>query len=226
MHPQFLKYDAYLFDIDGTLMNVRDGTHYNAFHSAVREVYGIDSRIDGVPVHGNTDIGILRAVARRAGLTDVEFESRLKDAVDHMCCEVEHNSASILPELCPSIMELLQTLAEAGKLLGVVSGNLERIGWRKLEAAGIRKFFSFGCFSDHQELRVDIFRSGVAKARMHSGEASTVCFVGDTPSDIEAARQLGVPIIAVATGIFGVDELRKLSPDVCLGSCAEMLTIA
>ena len=66
--------DAYLFDIDGTLLNSRDGVHYHAFHAAVREVYGIDSSIDGVPVHGNTDLGILRAVARRAGLSDTEFE--------------------------------------------------------------------------------------------------------------------------------------------------------
>src|SRR5512146_3136470 len=156
MHPLFLKYDAYLFDIDGTLMNVRDGTHYNAFHNAVREIYGIDSRIDGVPVHGNTDIGILRAVARRAGLTDSEFESRLRNAVEHMCHYVERNSTGIRPELCPSILELLRFLANTGKLLGVVPGNLERIGWLKLEKAGIRKFFSFGCFSDQQELRTDI----------------------------------------------------------------------
>ncbi len=207
-------------------MNVRDGTHYNAFHSAVRDAYGIDSRIDGVPVHGNTDIGILRAVARRAGLTDAEFESGLKDAVDHMCCEVERNSAAIRPELCPSIAELLQLLKEAGKLLGVVSGNLERIGWVKLEKAGVRDFFGFGCFSDHQELRVDIFRSGIAKAQVLRGNTASVCVVGDTPSDIEAAQQLGLPIIAVATGIFGVDELRKLCPSVCLASCADLLTLA
>ena len=29
--------DAYLFDIDGTLLNSRDGVHYNAFHNAVRQ---------------------------------------------------------------------------------------------------------------------------------------------------------------------------------------------
>ena len=33
---------AYLFDIDGTLLNSRDGVHYNAFHSALRETFATD----------------------------------------------------------------------------------------------------------------------------------------------------------------------------------------
>jgi hypothetical protein len=54
------RFDAYLFDIDGTLLNAQGGVHYNSFHTALREVYGCEGRIDEVPVHGNTDIGILR----------------------------------------------------------------------------------------------------------------------------------------------------------------------
>src|SRR5258707_2979384 len=66
--------DAYLFDIDGTLLNSRDGVHYNSFHAALRAAFGITAQIDGVPVHGNTDVGILRAVAHRHGIGAAEFE--------------------------------------------------------------------------------------------------------------------------------------------------------
>ncbi len=142
-------YDAYLFDIDGTLLNTNDGVHYNSFHTALREVYGCEGRIDHVPVHGNTDIGILRAALKHHGLLrDDEFESKLPRALEMMCAEVERNADRIRPELCPSIAELLASLHSDGKLLGVVTGNLERIGWRKLQAAGIRKYFAFGSFSD------------------------------------------------------------------------------
>lgn len=215
--------DAYLFDIDGTLLNSRDGVHYNAFHAAVREVYGIDSKIDGVPVHGNTDLGILRAVARRAGLSDCEFEEKLPAAIDCMCVTAARNAASMAPELCPSIPELLDALRQAGKLLGVVSGNLEPIGWMKLQAAGIKRFFSFGSFSSQRELRRDIFRHGIGEARQRLGPAARVCFVGDTPSDIEAAREVGSPILAVATGIFSVAELQAHKPDACVGCCSELV---
>lgn len=215
--------DAYLFDIDGTLLNSRDGVHYNAFHAAVREVYGIDSRIDGVPVHGNTDLGILRAVARRAGLSDGEFESKLPAAIERMCAEASRNAAGMAPQLCPSIRQLLTALREADKLLGVVSGNLEPIGWLKLEAAGVKDFFAFGSFSGRRELRREIFAHGMEEVRRRRGAGARACFVGDTPADIEAARLVGSPILAVATGIFTRADLLAHAPDACVGCCSDLL---
>jgi phosphoglycolate phosphatase-like HAD superfamily hydrolase len=214
--------DAYLFDIDGTLLNARDGVHYHAFHHAVREIYGVDSRIDGVPVHGNTDIGILRAVLRREGISDAEFESRLPLAIEHMCAEVLENAAAIQVELCPSVRSFLERLHETGKLLGVVSGNLEPIGWAKLERAGLREFFSFGRFSTDAELREDIFRLGAAEVERRLGRGACTCVVGDTPSDIAAARNAALPVIAVATGIYTVQVLSDLAPDLCVSCCTEL----
>lgn len=221
--PTWANCDAYLFDIDGTLLNARDAVHYFAFHSAVQRVYGVDSHIDGVPVHGNTDIGILRAVVKREGLTDLEFEACLPQAREHMCTEVRRNAASLQPELCPSIMDLLTALRQAGKLMGIVSGNLEAIGWMKLRAAGIAEYFDFGSFSDHAEFRADIFRNGVAEVQRRLGAEATVCFLGDTPSDVQAARQLRLPVIAVATGIYDQEALTPHSPDACVACCTELL---
>lgn len=217
--------DAYLFDIDGTLLNTLDGTHYHAFHNAVRAVYGVDSSIDDVPVHGNTDIGILRAVLRREGISDAVFEEKLPRALAHMCSEVMCKAAEIRPQLCPSILELLKTLHSAGKLLGVVSGNLEPIGWAKLQAAGLRDYFSMGSFSDRNEQRADIFRYGIAEVRRRLGPMAVVYVVGDTPSDIVAAQTVGVSVIAVATGTFSVDALRGLKPDVCVPCCTDLLRL-
>lgn len=215
--------DAYLFDIDGTLLNVRDATHYFAFHNAVEKVFGVSSNIDGVPVHGNTDPGILRAVLRREGLSDAQIDPRLSEVYRHMCDEVESKQADIRAELCPSIVDLLARLKAADKLLGVVSGNLERIAWLKLERAGLRDFFAFGSFSDHAELREHIFRNGIVQAQQRLGPAATVCFVGDTPADIHAARAIGVPVIAVATGIFAADALAEHAPDACFPCGTDLL---
>jgi HAD superfamily hydrolase (TIGR01549 family) len=215
--------DAYLFDIDGTLLNVRDATHYFAFHNAVEKVFGVNSHIEGVPVHGNTDPGILRAVLRREGLSDVDIDRQLSDVYRHMCDEVETKQADIRAELCPSILNLLARLKSANKLLGVVSGNLERIAWLKLERAGLRDYFSFGCFSDHAELREHIFRNGIAQAQQRLGRQATVCFVGDTPSDIHAARAVGVPVIALATGIFPAEALAEHAPDACFPCGTDLL---
>jgi phosphoglycolate phosphatase len=222
-NPPWATADAYLFDIDGTLLNSRDGVHYYAFHHAVQNVFGVSSHIDGVPVHGNTDIGILRAVVRREGVSDAEFEAHLPEVMTQMCCEVRVHASGIRAELCPSIRELLERLHSAGKLLGIVSGNLEAIGWTKLEVAGVRPFFTFGCFSDRHEFREDIFRAGIEETKRRLGPTASACVVGDTPSDVHAAQAVGVPVIAVATGIFTADQLRELQPDACFSCCTELL---
>jgi phosphoglycolate phosphatase len=215
--------DAFLFDIDGTLLNSRDAVHYFAFRNAIRDILGIEAFIEGVPVHGNTDVGILRAVLQRAGLTDPDIDSRMPEIVARMCAEVQQNHAQLNPELCPSILELINYLQGRGKLLGAASGNLETVGWLKLEKAGLSSMFTFASFSFPRELRAEIFQHGIDLARSHLGEHASVTVVGDTPSDIEAARSVGVPVIALATGIYSFAELRALDPDACFACGTDLL---
>ena len=115
---------------------------------------------------------------------------------------------------------------KARKLLGVASGNLETVGWHKVRAAGLDRFFEFGCFSDHHERRADIFERGVAEERRRLRTRASVCLVGDTPEDIKAARQLNAKIIAVSTGVFSAEELLSLDPDVCVASCRDLLDLS
>ena len=217
--------DAYLFDIDGTLLNSRDNVHYNAFNHAVRQFFGVPPTFDRVPLHGNTDLGIMRAVLRREGVSDQEIDAKLPLMIAAMVEEVERNAVGIQPELCPSVEELVHRLDAAGRLLAIASGNLEKIGWKKLEASGLRRYFVFGSFSDQREQRADIIRWGVAEVRRRLSGAAVVHVLGDTPSDIQAAHAAGVPVIAVATGIFGREELRSHSPDLCVSCCTELLTL-
>jgi phosphoglycolate phosphatase-like HAD superfamily hydrolase len=107
---------------------------------------------------------------------------------------------------------MLQHLKNRGKRLGVATGNLEQIGWLKIEVAGLRDWFTFGGFSDRHPVRSEM----IANA-LHAGKCAgtTTCVVGDTPSDIAAARANGLPVIAVATGVFSFDDLLQHQPEVC-----------
>jgi phosphoglycolate phosphatase len=220
---RWMSADAYLFDIDGTLLITRDGVHRNALHRAMREAYGVDTTIDGIAYHGKTDLGILRAALERVGIAGDRFEASLPAALEVVCREVSANANRITPTLCSAIPELLHELKAAGKLLGLASGNLESVGWLKVEAAGLREFFSFGCFSDLYENRADIFRQGVSEVQRRLGDSAQVCFIGDTPEDVKAARLANSQIVAVCTGIFKADELASHEPDVCVASCSELL---
>jgi phosphoglycolate phosphatase-like HAD superfamily hydrolase len=215
--------DAYLFDIDGTLLNSRDAVHYFAFHHAVEQVFGLDFRIDGVPVHGNTDVGILRAYLEVAGVPESKWRPKLPDVLRIMTEEVERNAADLRPELCPSIRDLIELLSAEGKLLGVASGNLEPVGWAKLRACGLRDQFSFGAFSGKREKRDDIIAFGVQKARELRDANATVYVVGDTPADIRSAHANHIPAIGVATGIYSFEELLAHAPEVCISCCRDLM---
>jgi phosphoglycolate phosphatase-like HAD superfamily hydrolase len=225
IRPGFLwdAADAYLFDVDGTLLNSRDAVHYFAFRNATQHALGVQVSLEGVPVHGNTDPGILRAALRQEGIDDAFIDNVMSQMVEHMCAEVERNQEQLQPELCPAILELLFWLRDRQKLLGAASGNLETIGWLKLQKAGLCDLFAFGSFSFPRQTRAEIFARGVAVARQCLGEQATVCVVGDTPSDIEAARAVSAPVIALATGIFSFSDLMACSPDACFTSAADLL---
>jgi phosphoglycolate phosphatase len=138
-----------------------------------------------------------------------------------VCREVELNHRQIDPKVCPGIVQLLESLKMNQKLIGVASGNLEAVGWHKIGAAGLRKFFTFGCFSDRHESRAEIFRNALEFVTAQLGAGARACFIGDTPSDVEAARHVGAQILAVASGTFSVEELNACSPDLCVSHCEE-----
>ena len=215
--------DAYVFDIDGTLLVTKDLVHWNALHQAMIEGYGVDATIEGIPYHGMTDISILRAALARAGVLDEEFEAGLANARAIVCREVAANRQAMRAHLCPGIPELLERLADEGKLLGIASGNLAAVGWHKVEAAGLRELFSFGFFSDRCENRAGIFREAAEHVSAQLGRKAHVCFIGDTPSDVRAAREVGAMIVAVASGTFSATELGACSPDVCISHWGEFL---
>lgn len=220
--PDWLSYDAYIFDIDGTLLSSAGLVHYNAFKAALRDIYSCVRDITEVPLHGNTDIGILRATTRLGGVTDDVFEEKLQPALQHIREHAELNRHRLTTNLCPSIPELIKRLHESGKLLGLATGNLEVIGWMKMESAGLKQYFSFGAFSDHHEKRADIFAAALNEARKRLGPHAKVCFIGDTPADIDAAHINGCGVIAVATGIHAYETLQALSPEFCLRCCDEL----
>src|SRR3954447_9221567 len=86
-------FDAYLFDIDGTLLNSRGQIHYHSFSAAMREVFGIEGTIDGVVWHGNTDIGILRSALAKRGVNEQTFAAKREQALAVMRREVENNAS-------------------------------------------------------------------------------------------------------------------------------------
>ena len=212
------SYDAFLFDIDGTLLRAMGGVHSDSFSDSVRRVMGWDISLERVVLHGNTDTRILAQAFEHAGIERAEWESHRQAILNRMCEFVSDRRASMEIVLMPGIHEALEHLKRKQKTLGVATGNLEQIGWQKVELAGLRDYFVFGGFSDEFEDRGSLIGAAAAQGRAIAGAESSVCVVGDTPSDIAAARLNGLPVIAVATGAYSIDELLQHQPDIAATS--------
>jgi phosphoglycolate phosphatase len=215
--------DAYLFDIDGTLLHSRDRVHFESFASTVRRLTGFEVSLAGVAIHGSTDTAILHEACTRAGISSAVLEPQVAAILQGMCHNVADRRHELDLVLMPGVTNTLRHLAQRNALLGVATGNLEMIGWIKIEEAGLREWFRFGGFSDHFPVRSELIAHAARKAHELSGPAASVCVVGDTPRDIEAARANGLPVIAVATGTFSFDALLEHHPQVCATSLADLL---
>ena len=216
-------FDGYLFDIDGTLLNCTDAVHYFAFCDALSAVAGRPLNLDGVVTHGNTDEGILRDAFARGGVEDALWRPRLAEIRECMGAQVERNREQLRMNVLPGAREVLGQLRLRGAMLSTATGNFARIGEAKLQQCGLRAFFDLGGWSDGCETRAAVFRGALARVRERIGAEGSVCVVGDTPADVQAAHACGLEVIAVATGIYSREQLEAEGPELVVGSLAELL---
>lgn len=207
-----------LFDIDGTLVRRAGPHHRDALAAAVRKVTGLDTTTEGIPVHGMLDQDILTQMMLRAGLT----RNAIVRAMPEIHNEAERVYLRTCPDIrrrtCPGVRSVLHRLTRRHIPLALVTGNLTRIGWKKLECAGLAGYFAFGAFAEMAKTRGGLARIAIRTARDRGAirKDALIALVGDAPSDIVAARENGIRSIAVSTGISTADDLRAHSPDVLL----------
>lgn len=204
-----------LFDIDGTLLRRAGPHHRQALVEAVRRATGVDATTDGIPVQGMLDRDILSAMLISAGASRALIRRKMPEMVSVAQAIYVRQCPDLRRKVCPGARMLLYRLGRRGIVSGLVTGNLTRIGWRKMERAGLRRYLRFGAFAELARDRAGLVRIALRQAR-HEGwirHGSPVALIGDHPNDIRAARANGVRAIAVATGLVGGEELALHTPD-------------
>jgi phosphoglycolate phosphatase-like HAD superfamily hydrolase len=124
---------------------------------------------------------------------------------------------------------VLAAAAVAGAVQTAVTGNLPEISRDKLAAFGLDAHLDleiggYGSLSVH---RPELVARAItaASAKYGAFAADQVAVIGDTPRDVEAARQNGVRSVAVATGDYSTDELAAVGADIVLPDLADTETV-
>lgn len=194
------------FDIDGTIMLAGNGgmDHRNAMRYAINTLFGIDKD----PRHflqrefdGCSDKWIAAECIKKAMGTE-EASEEMIDKFYKLSGEyfVKNHKGNSL--IYPGIEAALKKLNEIpGTHVGLVSGNIPEIGWKKLSTANLDKYFdkNLGGLGTHMN-RAEIIQGVVDTATKLYGKLDRVIHVGDAMQDVAAALDAGVIAVAVDTG--------------------------
>jgi phosphoglycolate phosphatase len=213
-----------LFDIDGTLVRRTGPYHRQALVGAVRDVAGVETSTEGIPVHGMLDPDILNLMMSAAGI-DSGQAAGLMPRILERAQEIYEDTAPDLRDCaCPGAAKILDEFTRAGAVLALVTGNLTRIGWQKLRRAGLDGYFRFGAFGEMAPTRGALARLAIERARReHLIDAeSPIALIGDAPQDVQAARENGIVSIAVRTGVTPPADLESAAPDLMFDDLTQL----
>jgi phosphoglycolate phosphatase-like HAD superfamily hydrolase len=183
---------------------------------AALNVTGIETTTEGIAVQGMLDRDILAAMLKNAGASTAMIRRKMPLMVQRAQAIYTRSCPDLRSKVCPGARMLLYRLARRGITTGLVSGNLTRIGWKKMERADLRRYLRFGAFAELARDRAGLVRIAIQRARREGwiNGTSPIALIGDHPNDVRAAQANRVRSIAVATGLASMDELAESSPDV------------
>jgi len=219
---------ALLFDLDGTLTR-SGGTGTRALGQALHARELAVAELRKMRLDGMTDRAIARALLAAEGDQKLPLDERMQAVNEAEIDAVLERYLEALGRECmrkayeplPGVAALLERLrARTDVLLGLCTGNLARGAELKLTSAGLWGGFRCGGYGSDAELRADIVRAAWQKARELGANDGLV--IGDTPRDILAAHEAGLPACGVATGRYSVHELAEHGAEVVLASFGDV----
>ncbi len=225
----FMPKPLVIFDLDGTLLDTAPDLMESLNHT-------IDAL--GLAPVAYEDMTYLvgagaRAMIERAldlrnhVLADGELDGLFDRFLDHYSGAMPGSSAPF-----PGLLEAMERLEDAGMALAICTNKTEAMARRLLELLGLSHRFAAITGGDSFAVRKphgDHIHGTIDQAL---GDKSATVMVGDSVNDIHAARNAGVPSIAVPFGYsdVAVEELApnrviqhydELTPDLVYGLLAE-----
>ena len=210
------RFDTYLFDLDGTLLDSID-LIFRCYRHAARTHLG-ELPPDKVWLDG-------LGTPLREQFSAVTSDSDLIEEMVVTYREYHHLHHDTSVTLYPGVERALDGLSERGATLGVVTSKLRAGAERGLRLTGLIEHFPVLVAADDvKRPKPDPEPVEAALVRAGADRTNTI-FIGDSPHDMAAGRAAGVATAAVLWGPFSVDELSASSPTFLLEKPEEILSL-
>lgn len=211
-----LRFETYLFDLDGTLIDSND-LIMEAFRHTMRKHLGT------VPDEKRWRAGFGRPLRPQLAnfARDAGQASRMVDTYRDFT-DLHHDR---LLRPFPGIDGALAALRRGGARLGIVTSKTNGLARRGLARCGLDGRFEVVIGMDDAQPHKPHPAPVRAALRQLSADAGRTVFIGDSPYDMQAGRAAGVRTAAVLWGAFPRDELDPQSPDYWLADPADITTL-
>lgn len=209
-----------LIDVDGTLVD-----------SVPDLAYCVDRMMEklDMPVHGEAKVrnwvgnGVER-LCRRAliGQLDGEPDEALFQKAYPIFLELYKENTSQRSRLYPGVKEGLEYLKRAGYKIGSVTNKAEQFTLPLLKDLGVFDYFEIVISGDTLE-RKKPDPMPLLHAAAHFGvSADESLMVGDSVSDVKAARAAGFQIACMTYGYNHGEDIGLAKPDALMDSMTEL----
>lgn len=205
-----------LFDLDGTLLDTRERVFW-LFEELTKKYDGAPATRAEIAdaMHGTLD-EVIRNLVKNA---DVPFDA-LKAHHNELYERSLHNT-----ELYPGTAELLPILRRLGWRLAAWTPSDERMT-AALQNANVRHLFDEIVTGEHVTNHKPHPEGIHEVLRRLQATPDQVVVIGDTVSDIEAARRANVrKVVAVTHGFGGMDVLKASNPDHIIDDIPSLLDV-
>jgi phosphoglycolate phosphatase-like HAD superfamily hydrolase len=209
-----------LWDVDHTLIE-NHGVNKETYAQAFQLLVGRPAE-HPAQTEGRTEPEIMRNMLLRHGLEPTtDYIARMPEVLE----AATSSKASSLRERgheLPGARDALAALqAIPGVIQSVLSGNIRPNALTKLSVFGLDMYLDFevGGYGSDDDVRDNLV--GVARERASAKygvkfDKTTTVLIGDTPRDVQAGRNGGAYVVAVASGSDSVEALRSEGADVVL----------
>jgi phosphoglycolate phosphatase len=223
MHPGSKQpwprsYGAYLFDLDGTLVDTAPDIH-RALNHALRQ-HGYPSIDESLTRHfiGHGGRALVRAALEHHALPDTRAD-------DLLAAFLEHYGAHIADFSQPyaTVVSTLARLADRGCRLGIVTNKNSRLTALLTDALGLRGFFSAIVAGDSAAKPKPAPDPVHLAMRQLGVDSAETLFVGDSSTDVGAARAAGTAVVCVRYGYSQGIAAEALGADGIIGLFEELL---
>jgi phosphoglycolate phosphatase len=201
-----------LFDIDGTLIHVKRLFLSDIIDQILDEL-NISKKIKmNISFAGRTDKDIFTQLADSYEGKENLFDKLKQSYVDAMLKNMNKNHVDVIP----GAEQAVKYSRSIGVDIGLCTGNFKEVAYKKIEAAGLSEYFSFGGFGCNHVDRIHLpsdAHLSYSDFTKHEPHPSQYVIIGDTPNDIRCAKYFGARSVAVTTGSFSAEQLKPHNPD-------------